>query len=130
MSIRVELSSDAARRLRDEWSERLVQLQGEAESLEKDIAAINAQLNGQLQLPSAAIASAAPKTKSGKNKKGENARVIEQFLTVRGTAGASVSDIATQTSIPFSSCVGVLKKRDDIFAKGTRDGLWRVKPRT
>jgi hypothetical protein len=121
MSVKLELSNDEARNLRDRWAEELIQHQGAADDLMKKIAAIDSQLGGQLSLPSSAITA-----KSGKRKKGENFRTIEGFLNLFGTQGATVAVIHEMTNLPISSCNAVLKRHDDIFARGN-DGLWRIK---
>ena len=121
MSVKIELSNDEARSLRDDWERQLLEHQGVADALMKKIAAIDAQLGGQLSL----INTLQPTT--GKRKKGENFRTIQSFLREIGPVGATVAEIHKRTALPISSCNAVLKRYPDIFAKG-RDDLWRCRP--
>jgi hypothetical protein len=121
MSVKLELENDEAREFLDRWSEELLQHQGAADALMKKIAAVKAQLNGQVALPFPNTAG-----KSGKRKKGENFRTIENFLKFVGITGATVAVIHDTTGLPVSSCNAVLKRHDDIFARDD-SGLWRIK---
>lgn len=121
MSVKLELSNDEAREYLDRWAEQLLHHQGAADALMKKIAAVEAQLNGQALIPPQVAI-----TKSGKRKKGENLRALETYLRLTGVAGATVAAIHKMTNLPISSCNAVLKRHDDIFARGT-DGLWRIK---
>ncbi len=119
MSVKLELSDDEARSLRDRWEQELIQHQGAADELAKKIAAIDTQLTGQISLLE-------PETKSGKRKKGENLHTLRSYLEALGMRGATVAHIHKATGIPVSSCNAVLKRHDEIFARD-RDGFWRIK---
>ena len=77
MSVKLELSDDEARSLRDRWEQELIQHQGAADELAKKIAAIDTQLTGQISLLE-------PETKSGKRKKGENLHTLRSYLEALG----------------------------------------------
>ena len=122
MNVKIELSFDEARSIRDGWAKDLSKLHQQTDELVKKIASIDAQLNGQLTL---LVPPESPKAK--KRKKGENFRTVETYLKSVGVIGATVADISKKTSLPVSSCNAVLKRHEDIFAKAS-DGLWRCKP--
>ncbi len=125
-SIIVEVPYNEASHLRDEWEQRLIGLQEDAARLEKAIASIDAQLSGQMPLPQS-VSIPANSIKTSKRKKGENLRTIRAYLQRVGVAGATVADISKKTNIHISSCMAVLKRHDDIFAKSANDGLWRMR---
>jgi hypothetical protein len=124
-NIIIEVPFNEASRLRDEWEQRLIGLQEDAAQLEKAIAAVDAQLNGQLPLPQS-VSIPAGSNKSHKRKKGENLRIIKSYLTRIGVTGATIADISKKTNVHISSCNAVLKRHGDIFAKGKNDDLWRI----
>jgi conjugal transfer/entry exclusion protein len=126
-NIIVEVPYNEASHLRDEWEQRLIGLQEDAAQLEKAIAAIDAQLSGQLPLPQS-VSIPASSIKSNKRKKGENLRTIKAYLDRVGATGATAADISKKTNLHISSCNAVLKRHSDIFAKSTKDGLWRCRP--
>ena len=121
MSVKLELSDDEARMMRDRWAGELNQHRAAIELLSKQIATVDAQLNGQLPL-----IVTMETTTTGKRKKGQNFRTIEEFIKNVGTHGATVADIHRMTKLPVSSCIAVLKRHDEIFARAD-DGLWRIK---
>jgi len=124
MSVKIEMPSSEASILRDEWEQKMYQLRGQADELEKAIASIDAQLNRQ-SVPFGPVQNIA---KSGKRKKGENLRTIQTALS-KIPQGASTAEISQITGLSISSCTAVLKRHDDIFARGNNDGLWRCKPK-
>jgi hypothetical protein len=124
-NIIVEVPANEARQLRDEWEQRAFYLREEAAQLERAIASIDAQLSGQLPLPTS-VSIPSGNIKKGKRKKGENLRTITAYLERVGTTGATIADIAKKTNLHISSCNAVLKRYSDIFAKAKNDGLWRI----
>jgi len=111
-----------AERLLSEWEVKEQQLEGELTELQTAIAALRAQLSGSL--PSKR--EAAPQTSlSGKNRKGENLRIIQSFLGSLNGQGATTSELSAKSGIGQSSVYVVLKRHPEVFAKGN-DGLWRL----
>lgn len=123
MAIKVEMPEFEARRLMEQWEERLLQIEGEASSLMQGIEGIKAQLAGKLPSPSPSPSN--PHTVK-KRKKGENLRVIQTYLAPLNGQGATVSEISQKVNIGLSSVNLVLTRHTDVFTKGT-DGLWRIK---
>ena len=123
MSIKVEMPTGEAMQLRDSWMQKVISLRDEADDLEQAIAGIDAQLSGENGMENTD-----GQQKPAKRKKGLNRKMIENYLEKVGPVGKTVAEISEATSIPLTSCMAVLKRHDDIFAKA-KDGLWRRRPK-
>ena len=121
MSIKVDLPFNQAHQLRDEWANRITVLRAEADELEAAVTAIDAQLSGSL------AGAGVDLRPTAKRSKGTNFRSVFTFLKSVGVNGATVAEVSKSANVPVSSCMYLLKKHRDVFAKST-DGLWRLKP--
>jgi len=128
MTIKVELPPGEAERLVREWRERADQLEGELTGLRSAIASAESQLNGKLPLTlrAAELLDKANVTKSGKRRKGENLRVLQNYMKAVSEKGATFAEITKNSGIGLSSVRAVFARHNDIFARG-QDGLWRLK---
>lgn len=126
--IKVELPPGEAQRLLGEWREREGQLEVELTGLRSAIASVESQLNGKLPLTLRVsdLLDKANRTKSGKRRKGENLRVLQNYMKTIGEKGATFAEITKSTGIGVSSVRAVFARHSDIFAKGP-DDLWRLK---
>ena len=115
MSIKVELPSNEAQRLMEEWERRAEQLDGELSELKSAIASVKAQLNGKL--PGMDMPTQRTEAPSGKSKKGENLRIVKSYMDSIGEKGATTAEISAATGVGKSSVYIVLTKYKTISTK-------------
>jgi hypothetical protein len=134
MPIKVEITETAASRLVEQWREKLLEVEWEAEELRTNIASVEAQLNGKLhsQKPGSngvtvqGSFSGGTSIPSEKRAKGQNVRAVQSYLQSVHPKGATLAEVHKRAGVPLSSTQLVLKRHADIFTKGS-DGLWRLK---
>lgn len=130
MPVKLELPRHIVHQLLEEWRNRVTQLEGELGELSTLITSAEAQLKGQYPLAqnqsSPQEQPIAPAQQQHKRPKGENLRIITEYMKRLSGTGATVAAIHKGTGIGISSVRVVLDRHRDTFVRGENDGLWRL----
>lgn len=132
--ITIKVDVKVAQDMLSDWQARAVGLEAELDDLNERIASVKAQLAGSypkspsqaLGNTSQAIPDAPNPHREGKRPKGENFRIIREYLSAAGTNGATVAAIHAATGIGLSSIQVVLKRHSEVFGRNA-SGLWTAR---
>ena len=124
MSVKLELPNDVVKDLLEKWRHQRDQLEGEMSEIDNLIKSAEAQLKGSFPTTSTAT----PTANKGKTRraKGENLRIIREYMIGMNGTGATFAAISAATGVGFSSARAVIKNNPKVFSQG-HDGLWKLR---
>ena len=115
----VELDRSTIERLIEEKEQRASQLDGELTSLTNEIIALKKAISNQPELP--AVSEISP---SGRNKRGQSARIIEEYLKVSGLAPITLKDLSKSTKTSYATAIRIVNNLRDQGKVKSENGNW------
>lgn len=128
-TVTLTLPREQAQFLVDDLNKRASRLRSELEQIESSITSLSNQLGERSVTRNNSSESASSSSSSSepgpKRPKGENNRVIQDYLKGQ-PKGTVAAQIVRATGIGSSSVHAVLKRNSDVFVKGN-DGVWKLR---
>ena len=120
MGVLVELDRSTITRLIEEKETRIIELDGEMTSLDSEVKRLKAAIAGnQPELPQV------PETSpSGRNKRGQTAHIVEEFLKVNKLRPTTAKDISRATSTSYATALRALNALQAEGKATNKNGEW------
>lgn len=118
----VELDKETIESLISEKEQRLLELDGQMASIQREVDRLKSALNGsrsnaQLSLPT--------KTQSGRVKRGESEKLITQYLTMqKGAGGVATKEVSESTGVTYGTAHRILNQLLEIGKVKLINGNW------